>query len=396
MNIDWQLIAKYIGNEVSTEERTLVEAKARENDSFAELLKDTQDIWNRSENLGKKGFIETDAAAHHLLMIELQDKINEWESEEAVLASYLENGFTDEKVINSFSDKDLLDESAFIWEKSKDIAGKNDLEINFQDVFNSLNQKISDQENKIETKQVDFTPKKKVTESVWKVQNIAAAVTLLIASLGILFVLNSSSQLEVVALNQTQKVDLPDGTEVWLQKGASLKYPESFGNTREVDLEGNAFFEVAKNASKPFIIHTGETYTKVLGTSFLLENTNNETSINVFSGKVQFGNENNQIFLIKSEAAAVKDGHISKTKFEVQNRVNFIQDALVFKNTPLSKASHILNTAFQAEIVLDQKISNKNISGDFSGKSLNEIVKIIEEIYGTTSEVKKDGSIYMK
>lgn len=62
---------------------------------------------------------------------------------------------------------------------------------------------------------------------------------------------------------------LPDGTTVVLQANSRLRYPEKFtGNTREITLSGEAYFDVAHDAQKPFIIHTGKIRTTVLGTAF--------------------------------------------------------------------------------------------------------------------------------
>jgi transmembrane sensor len=64
-------------------------------------------------------------------------------------------------------------------------------------------------------------------------------------------------------------LQLPDGTKVWLNAGSKLVYDKSFGNTsREVSLNGEAYFDVVKNAAKPFIIHTAKMDIKVLGTVF--------------------------------------------------------------------------------------------------------------------------------
>ncbi|WP_326992441.1 FecR domain-containing protein [Chitinophaga sp. 212800010-3] len=66
------------------------------------------------------------------------------------------------------------------------------------------------------------------------------------------------------------RAQLPDGTEVWLNSGSHLTYHPDMGNldTREVTLDGEAFFDVAKNTGKPFTIHTSRMNIRVLGTSF--------------------------------------------------------------------------------------------------------------------------------
>ncbi|WP_119079373.1 FecR family protein [Chitinophaga alhagiae] len=67
----------------------------------------------------------------------------------------------------------------------------------------------------------------------------------------------------------TRQATLPDGTEVWLNAGSSLTYGPGFGDSqREVTLSGEAFFDVEKDAGKPFVIHTGKMDIRVLGTAF--------------------------------------------------------------------------------------------------------------------------------
>lgn len=83
---------------------------------------------------------------------------------------------------------------------------------------------------------------------------------------------------------------LEDGTEIWLNSESKLVYPEAFtGKTREVYLEGEAYFDVAEDAACPFIVHSGGLYAKVLGTSFGVTNYTEENtmSLTLVSGKVQ-------------------------------------------------------------------------------------------------------------
>lgn len=82
---------------------------------------------------------------------------------------------------------------------------------------------------------------------------------------------------------------LPDGSKVWLGAGSTLSYPKAFeGDTRELSLTGEAFFDVVKNPDKPFIIHTGNVQTKVLGTSFKITAFEGQApNVAVSTGKVR-------------------------------------------------------------------------------------------------------------
>ncbi|HRQ51100.1 MAG TPA: FecR domain-containing protein, partial [Agriterribacter sp.] len=92
---------------------------------------------------------------------------------------------------------------------------------------------------------------------------------------------------------ERKTVQLPDGTQVWLSPSTLLEYPPAFeGGTREVKLSGEAFFEVAHDASQTFIITSDNIQTKVLGTSFNIQAYHNQKKIAVMvvTGKVKISN----------------------------------------------------------------------------------------------------------
>ena len=85
-------------------------------------------------------------------------------------------------------------------------------------------------------------------------------------------------------------LSLPDGTKVWLNAGSRIDYPKNFGSTRrEVELTGEAFFDVATNAAKPFVIHTRRIDILVLGTSFNVKSypTDRTTEATLIRGSIQ-------------------------------------------------------------------------------------------------------------
>jgi transmembrane sensor len=81
--------------------------------------------------------------------------------------------------------------------------------------------------------------------------------------------INSGNNLISTRNGSRTKIELPDGSSVWLNAGSKLEYDKSFGNdTRDVYLTGEAYFDVVKNPEKPFIVNTGKAKVKVLGTAF--------------------------------------------------------------------------------------------------------------------------------
>jgi ferric-dicitrate binding protein FerR (iron transport regulator) len=93
-----------------------------------------------------------------------------------------------------------------------------------------------------------------------------------------------------------ERIYLTDGSTVILEKGSTLTYNPNFNEKRrEVSLEGNAFFDIAKDASRPFLVHTGDIVTKVLGTSFQIkaDPIKDDIHVAVRSGKVSVYRDGN-------------------------------------------------------------------------------------------------------
>src|SRR5690606_25053603 len=113
-------------------------------------------------------------------------------------------------------------------------------------------------------------------------------------------------------------VRLSDGTMIWLNRETTIRFPETFpDNERRVYLSGEAFFQVEKEADRPFVIEGQNTVTRVLGTSFNLRTSGHSASVEVVTGKVSFAALNkpdNVQLLTKGEKAAYdrKSGTIEK------------------------------------------------------------------------------------
>lgn len=114
---------------------------------------------------------------------------------------------------------------------------------------------------------------------------------------------------------------LPDGTRVWVNENTEIQYPEQFAdNRRAVALKGEAFFEVAKDPSRPFIITSGAITTTVLGTSFNVKAyAGAQPEVHVRTGKVKVEGGHNTVFLEKGYAAMLPPGGkaVRKQKIDV-------------------------------------------------------------------------------
>lgn len=137
----------------------------------------------------------------------------------------------------------------------------------------------------------------------WKFVWYTAASLLMIATIGVLvYTQRFQHQPEIAFVqqpdtswvkifneeNQVKKITLQDGSIISLEPGSEMQYPKQFGGKREVCLSGEAFFEIAKDATHPFLVYTNEVTTKVLGTSFRIKahRKSKEIIVAVTTGKV--------------------------------------------------------------------------------------------------------------
>lgn len=150
------------------------------------------------------------------------------------------------------------------------------------------------------------------------------------------FVLSISSYQAFIQSNSKQQITatktfakdirllfLPDGTRVWLNENSELEYPSKFSpDKRTVTLKGEAFFEVKRDPSRPFIISSGSIKTTVLGTSFNIKAYGNKNpEVNVRTGKVKVETEENSVFLERGYKAV----YTEKTSLVNKQRTNVFE-----------------------------------------------------------------------
>jgi transmembrane sensor len=137
---------------------------------------------------------------------------------------------------------------------------------------------------------------------------------------------SSNAEEGQIVVNKTpngerRTVILEDGTEITLNAGSKLTYPAQFSSDkREIFLEGEAFFEVARDESRPFIVVTGDIQTTVLGTSFNVKAWEEEIEIAVASGKVKVSHQKEKYFLLPGKAVLYKEGNPSLSLFEFNEK----------------------------------------------------------------------------
>jgi len=140
---------------------------------------------------------------------------------------------------------------------------------------------IPDEEEEMEDKVVSINRGRR--KWYWIAASVAAIVIITIALLNTTTRINKTGRMAENTVStkagSKSKIQLPDGTEVWLNADSKIEYNENFNvKLREVKLSGEAFFDVVKNKEKPFIIHTAQMDVKVLGTAFNVRSYPDETT----------------------------------------------------------------------------------------------------------------------
>ncbi|NML38164.1 DUF4974 domain-containing protein [Chitinophaga sp. G-6-1-13] len=151
------------------------------------------------------------------------------------------------------------------------------------------------------------------------------------------------------------KVVLPDGTRVWLNASSSLRYPTLFNNAqRKVELDGEAYFEVAKDANRPFLVATSQQAVRVLGTSFNVKAYTDEpyTNTSLVEGSISIEPENGgkAAVLAPGEQATLENSLLRVKKTDPQEGIAWMSDLFYFSNTELSVVLHQLQRWYDVEV----------------------------------------------
>ena len=203
----------------------------------------------------------------------------------------------------------------------------------------------------------------------------------------------------------TTSLTLPDGTIVYLNSESSLSYPRFNGDFRKVTLSGEAYFEVAKDPEKKFILSTThQSQIEVLGTCFNVEayEQNTEVITTLIEGKVDFMFEKDagvkHVFLSPREKL-VYDSETDKVrlyKTSGKSELAWKDGEVVLDNTPLEEALWMLEKRYSVKFVIkNEKLKNSSFTGTFTNQRLEKILeyfKVSSKIRWQHINDDKDGS----
>ncbi|NDV59410.1 FecR family protein [Bacteroides sp. 519] len=287
---------------------------------------------------------------------------------------------------------ELMDELTRIWQETPSENFNPDIEQALQTVGRRIDAKSKPQLRKL---------------ILWF--SSAAAVILIAIGIITFWNVDSSPTTPVTDLLTLQsdtgivEYTLPDGSKVWLNASSFLQYPEAFtGNTREVHLDGEAFFDIAPNADKPFIIHANNTLTRVVGTSFAVRAIKDESEVvvTVSTGVINFSaeGETEHLELRPGEQGVciTEEKKLAKNTDPDPNTMAWKTKVLVFKHTPVTEVAQLLENVYHTPVEADASVANLQLNATYEQLTLEEIIEVIEISLGIKAEWSERGYLIRK
>lgn len=236
------------------------------------------------------------------------------------------------------------------------------------------------------------------TNPIWWYRVVASFAILLALAFGIHNSISTSplpketikTIVKEIPRGQKSVVNLSDGTTVYINSASTMIFPEKFSEeTREVTLDGEAFFKVAPNPDKPFIVHTGEIETRVLGTSFNINTNSDHVKVTVATGTVRVQHINPEIKY--NELAVLKpnqqllfnklDQSIAVFDVKSNNDMAWTEKRLVFKNEPLESVLERLELWYDVEFTsINQEIKYCRFTATFENEPLVAVLDALHDV----------------
>ena len=219
--------------------------------------------------------------------------------------------------------------------------------------------------------------RKKRTRVVFmELLRVAAVILVLFLVGGYIYVrkmeeIRLANNIVTVPVGQRVNLQLPDGTSVWLNASSEIIYPAYFsGSTREIHLNGEAYFEVEHNASKPFIVHTETFDIKVLGTKFIVEAYKGMEGFTtaLMEGSVEVTDRKNKdksVRLYPAQKVAFRNGELCKSPIDNYDVYRWREGLICFKETRFADLMRQLEKNYGVRILINNEAVKEKV---FSGK----------------------------
>lgn len=179
---------------------------------------------------------------------------------------------------------------------------------------------------------------------------LRASAAVFIMALAAIIVFQWSDSGQKYAANDTEKIALTDGSDVWMSQGTELEF-KSEGKERKANLTGKAYFDIEKDPTRPFVIEAGNTLVTVLGTKFIVDT--RAGTVYVREGKVRVETGKASVILTANQKVSINDQSLSAVSTDNFDHADmWFNEDLIFNNSPFDKVINDIEKAFGIKIQL--------------------------------------------
>lgn len=180
------------------------------------------------------------------------------------------------------------------------------------------------------------------------------------------------------------KITLPDGSKVWLNAASSLKYPVAFvGNERKVAISGEAYFEIVKDASKPFKVQLNNMEVEVLGTHFNVNGYEDEESVKttLLEGKVKVMAGSGAKFLAPGQQAQLKSsGNIAVTSdISLEEVIAWKEGNFQFENADIKTVMRQLSRWYDVDVTYKGNVNQHFVGSISRNVNLSQVLSMLQQ-----------------
>lgn len=237
---------------------------------------------------------------------------------------------------------------------------------------------------------------------------IASAAAVVLVALGITLIRDTKDHPQVAhvtvrAIDGVQKdVRLADDSHVWVNQNSKVSYPEQFANERHVNLEGQAYFDVAKDAKSPFVVHTKHLDVKVLGTEFdVTAYPDAETTVvMLFDGLVEVTAGEQTGLLSPGEKLTYhhRTGGIEVTEIDIAEQGDWRRNAILGHEKTIPELLAMIANYYDEHIVFDPGAFDDNeryTVGFAKHEQVEKVLGVLAELSGSFLFERQSNSIHI-
>ncbi len=196
---------------------------------------------------------------------------------------------------------------------------------------------------------------------------------------------------------QKSRVTLPDGSTVFLNNNSRISYTSKFVDQREIFLEGEAFFEVKKDSSKPFLVNSNGLVTKALGTSFNIKAHRGEkVEVGLVTGKISVASisKDESVKIINDRGGRAVfdalDGQLDISAYEDMDFYKWTKRILVFKAASFDEVKEALENWYDVDITVQNLNRRITYTGEFPSESLESVLERIAFVEKFSFEIDEE------